>query len=267
MRFSTDGVHIFADTAYYLLHTHSMKEKIYLGLFIALIIFAAILYFLPARVEPPPPEPRILSFGVEPDRVENNTHFYKSGAEFIVRAEYADRVEVWFMPIAPEIVPSTQLFSGSIQSGEIRFKIDRKNLLGDVWVKVFNNAGASISSEYMNLWYDNADNQAFADEIQVELPKADDVISSPLAVKGKVRGFWFFEASMPVSVLDADKKVLAKVPVQAKGEWMTEDFVEFEGQIPFTKSTTPTGFVLFENDNPSGLPENAKSFEVPIRFR
>ena len=111
------------------------------------------------------------------------------------------------------------------------------------------------------------EDQQFAEEIKVASPITNELITSPVTVKGEGRGFWFFEASMPVSILDADKKVLAKVPVTARGEWMTENFVLFEGSIPFTSPAMDTGYILFENDNPSGMPEHAKSFLLPIRFR
>lgn len=104
-------------------------------------------------------------------------------------------------------------------------------------------------------------------EVEIDAPQPNDSVSSPLHVKGRARGFWFFEASLPISVLDINKKVLAKIPVQAKGEWMTENFVEFETDIAFTKPQTENGFLLIENDNPSGLSQNAKIFMVPIRFK
>lgn len=104
-------------------------------------------------------------------------------------------------------------------------------------------------------------------EIEVQTPKENDSVTSPLHVSGKARGTWYFEASFPVTILDANKKILAKVPVQAKGEWMTEDFVEFEGDITFLAPTTDTGVVIFENDNPSGDPARAKSIEIPVRFK
>jgi hypothetical protein len=104
-------------------------------------------------------------------------------------------------------------------------------------------------------------------EVEIDRPQPSDSVSSPLHIKGRARGFWFFEASLPISVLDANKKVLARIPVQAKGDWMTENFVEFETDITFTKPQTENGFLLVENDNPSGLSQNAKSFMVPVKFK
>ena len=106
-----------------------------------------------------------------------------------------------------------------------------------------------------------------AAEIEISSPQPNDNIVSPVKLAGRVRGNWFFEASMPVTLRDANKNIVAQMPLQAKGDWMTTDFVEFEGELSFTKPATATGFLVFENDNPSGLPEYKKSFMVPVRFQ
>ncbi len=109
--------------------------------------------------------------------------------------------------------------------------------------------------------------QEFAGEIEILMPQPDSVIESPLSVIGRAKGTWFFEASMPVTLKDANGTVLAKVPVQAEGEWMTAEFVPFSGKIVFEKPETDTGVLIFENDNPSGLAEYAKSFTILVRFK
>lgn len=102
--------------------------------------------------------------------------------------------------------------------------------------------------------------------IRVFLPQPNDEISSPVSVKGEARGFWYFEASFPIRVVDATGKVLGTGIAQAQGEWMTTEFVPFALDIPFETPETPTGEIIFEKDNPSGLPENADEWRVPVRF-
>lgn len=102
--------------------------------------------------------------------------------------------------------------------------------------------------------------------ITVSVPASNQFVASPLTVAGQARGYWYFEASAPVKILDANGKMLGESFVTAKGEWMTENFVPFEGTIRFTTPTTPTGTIVFSNDNPSGLPENQKTYSVPVRF-
>jgi hypothetical protein len=94
---------------------------------------------------------------------------------------------------------------------------------------------------------------------------ANSVIASPLTITGTAKG-WYFEASFPVKILDANGKVLAQGPAQAQSDWMTADAVPFKITLTFAKPTTATGVIVFANDNPSGLPENADEFRLPVRF-
>ena len=91
-------------------------------------------------------------------------------------------------------------------------------------------------------------------------------VSSPLTIKGEAPGPWFFEASFPVSILDEDGNQLAIVPAQAIGEWMTTAYVPFSVTLTFDPGTSTEGTILFEKDNPSGLPEHAGSVTVPVKF-
>ncbi len=108
--------------------------------------------------------------------------------------------------------------------------------------------------------------EPLSDRIQVTAPLADAVVASPLTVTGKARGTWYFEASFPVRILDANNQELGVIPAAAQGEWMTEDFVPFSATLAFTAPTTATGTLVFEKDNPSGLPENDAALRVPVRF-
>jgi hypothetical protein len=102
--------------------------------------------------------------------------------------------------------------------------------------------------------------------IRVTTPVEDQLVRSPLLVQGEARGTWYFEASFPVKVFDANGIQLVAVPAQAQGEWMTEDFVPFKAEMRFATPTTETGTLVFENDNPSGLPEFSKEYRIPVRF-
>ncbi|MBI2056539.1 MAG: Gmad2 immunoglobulin-like domain-containing protein [Candidatus Sungbacteria bacterium] len=104
------------------------------------------------------------------------------------------------------------------------------------------------------------------DKIRVTMPVANAAIASPLVISGEARGAWYFEASFPIRLYDANKEELAVAVAQAKGEWMTTDFVPFEVIMNFPDPATETGTLVFEKDNPSGLPEYADSFSVPVRF-
>lgn len=106
-----------------------------------------------------------------------------------------------------------------------------------------------------------------SDLIRVTNIKQNDVVRSPLTVKGEARGNWYFEASFPVKLYDANGVELAVVPAQAEGEWMTTEFVPFEASFTFPPPATDAGTLVLEKDNPSGLPEYADQLVIPVRFR
>ena len=97
------------------------------------------------------------------------------------------------------------------------------------------------------------------------LPGAN--ISSPLTIKGRARGTWFFEGDFPVILLDAQYKKIAESYATAKGEWMTEDFVDFEGTLKFKHSVSgPKGTLILRKDNPTGLTKFDDFLVIPVNF-
>jgi hypothetical protein len=110
------------------------------------------------------------------------------------------------------------------------------------------------------------------DLIRVEAPGPNEVIKSPLVVRGEARGNWFFEASFPIRLYDGEGREIAVGIAQAQDEWMTTNFVPFEAKLIFvtpdpSTSSGQAGTLVFQKDNPSGLPEHDDELRVPIRFR
>ena len=98
-----------------------------------------------------------------------------------------------------------------------------------------------------------------------------DVISSPLNITGKAKG-WYFEGSFPVSLVDGDGLIIANGIAQAKGDWMTSEFIPFEAKIVFTKPANSNAFgdrgsLILKKDNPSGMTTYDASIEIPIKFK
>lgn len=103
--------------------------------------------------------------------------------------------------------------------------------------------------------------------IRLETPLPNQVISSPLIIKGQARGFWFFEASFPVFLVDWDGRIIAQGIANAKSDWMTSEFVPFEATLIFTPDKnvySDKGALILKKDNPSGLPANDDALEIPI---
>ena len=103
--------------------------------------------------------------------------------------------------------------------------------------------------------------------VRVTAPKPNDIIVSPVVITGEARGLWFFEASFPVRVLDENGIELGVGIAQAKSDWMTTNFVPFEATVVFRTSTTTFGTLVFQKDNPSGLPEHDAELRIPIRVK
>lgn len=105
----------------------------------------------------------------------------------------------------------------------------------------------------------------YSDMISVDVTEGSR-LQSPVTITGEARGMWYFEASFPVRLLDGNGNEIAIAPAQAQDDWMTEEFVPFSVTLTFAQPSTPTGTLVLENDNPSGLPENSKKIEIPVTF-
>jgi len=100
--------------------------------------------------------------------------------------------------------------------------------------------------------------------IRVRVPGAHQILKSPFTALGEARGVWFFEGDFPVKVLDEEGNLIKMAIAKAQGDWMTEDFVPFLVRIDFNVEKTTYGTLVFQKDNPSGLPQNDFEFAVPI---
>lgn len=104
------------------------------------------------------------------------------------------------------------------------------------------------------------------DLIRITMPRPNGTIKSPATIEGEARGTWFFEASFPIKFYDENNNLLATAIAQAQGDWMTENFVPFKAVLSYNVSKPGKGTLVLEKDNPSGLPENADSLKVPIKY-
>lgn len=103
--------------------------------------------------------------------------------------------------------------------------------------------------------------------IEVHSPAEGTVVSSPLEIKGKAKGTWYFEAVFGVRLVDNQFNELAESYVSATQDWMTEDWVPFKGTLEFSTPESGSGFLIFEKANPSGLPKYSLSDTLQVKFR
>ncbi len=105
------------------------------------------------------------------------------------------------------------------------------------------------------------------DLIRIDYPRPNQKIKSPLDISGQAKGSWFFEGDFPFILIDWDSSIIAQGYLTAQSDSMTEDFVEFKGQLNFEKPEgQKRGLLILIKDNPSGLPENDDALEIPVFF-
>ena len=103
--------------------------------------------------------------------------------------------------------------------------------------------------------------------IRLTSPLPNSTVESPLTITGEARGYWYFEASFPVFLVDWDGRIIAQGIATAKSEWMTENFVPFEAKLEFVVDPqvySNRGALILQKDNPSGLPEHDDALEIPV---
>jgi hypothetical protein len=106
-----------------------------------------------------------------------------------------------------------------------------------------------------------------ASAIRVVTPVPNTGISSPVTIAGEARGNWFFEATFPIVIEDANGLAIGQGFAEAQGDWMTNLMVPFAATVFFTLPLgVEQGNIVFKRDNPSGLPANEESVKIPIRF-
>jgi len=105
------------------------------------------------------------------------------------------------------------------------------------------------------------------DLLKVDSPRPNQAVESPLFIRGRARGGWYFEASFPIKIFDDNGYLLGMAIARALGDWMTDEFVDFEATLVFAVPSTPSGKLILKKDNPSGLPENADELAMPVNFK
>lgn len=149
-------------------------------------------------------------------------------------------------------------------------------MTGDVlkfYGEIASEAKESLNQTLQSLKLQQPSAEAPSASIRVENPQPGSAISSPLKITGRARGSWFFEAVAPVKLVTEDGEILGKSHIEAKENWMTTDFVPFEGSLSFelSKNEPPKntakekrGYLLINRANASGKEEHAESLRIPV---
>lgn len=105
------------------------------------------------------------------------------------------------------------------------------------------------------------------DQLVVQRPAAGDVVRSPMTVEGRVSASWLDAGKLPVELLDADGKPLARTDAVAVGDPDARGFVDFKGVLEFTlRGGANATLTITENDSrkPSGAGQVSR---IPVVLR
>lgn len=105
------------------------------------------------------------------------------------------------------------------------------------------------------------------DHIVVTFPQQGQTVTAPLTVTGEARGGWYFEATFPVRLVDAQGNEVAVGYAEAQDDWMQVGFVPFKAVLErFKSGVSEDGTLILEKANASGLPEHADQLEIPVKI-
>ncbi len=89
-------------------------------------------------------------------------------------------------------------------------------------------------------------------------------VVGPIVLTGAVKNAYFFEANIIVKVMDAGMNTLLTTNGTATTDWMTVAPVSFTSNVNFTGLPSGPGYIVLENDNPSGDPALLKQIFIPV---
>lgn len=105
------------------------------------------------------------------------------------------------------------------------------------------------------------------EKIIISSPKKNSEINSPVQIQGQAIGPWFFEGNFTIQIIDNQGNKIGESLAYAQENYMTDHMVPFSAEINFNLNNSQQGKIIFKRANPSGLPENAESFELPIQIK
>jgi hypothetical protein len=115
----------------------------------------------------------------------------------------------------------------------------------------------------------NVEAESKSNGITVSSVKDGTVILSPLEISGIVNGNgWIsFEGTAGrVELLDGNKKVIANSNLGITSDGFKLP-VSFKAVLNFIKPETESGELVFYNENPSGMEDNNKTYEIKVKFQ
>lgn len=109
-------------------------------------------------------------------------------------------------------------------------------------------------------------------EVVIDRPtinlKANQIIQSPLNIIVNSEGKWGgFEGELGTAeLIDETGKQLGLCILSTKENWMVKGPVIYNCDLKFAAHSAGSGKIVIKNNNPTGMAEHDKSFEIPIEY-
>lgn len=102
----------------------------------------------------------------------------------------------------------------------------------------------------------------------VNSPVANSLVKSPLKVTGSVPSGFMFEGVFPIRLVDANNKLITQGQAKENipGSWLSDKPATFSATLTF-KTSTESGYLVLQNDNPSGDPDKSITLSIPVKFK
>jgi hypothetical protein len=107
-------------------------------------------------------------------------------------------------------------------------------------------------------------NAVSPDTLKITTPKPHEIVTNPIKITGEATGVWYFEGDFPVVLTDLEGNTLSNSYAKAQGDWMSETFVPFEGELTYEVTEETQAVIEFKQSDPSGMGINDASFQVPV---
>ena len=101
----------------------------------------------------------------------------------------------------------------------------------------------------------------------VTKPTASSTVASTFDISGTAPNSWYFEATFPIQVRDADDDLIGSSQGRAQSDWTVEGPVAFTSTMTVDASYHGPATLILLKDNPSGNPENSDELTVPITIK
>jgi hypothetical protein len=94
-----------------------------------------------------------------------------------------------------------------------------------------------------------------------------DIVEVGTEIEGSIVGSWFFEGDFPIRVLDRQGDEIGVVLARAKGDWMTEEEVDFSFVLDIDIDDESIVVLKLEKSNPSDLEENSDYAQISVSVK